>query len=109
MKFGDDWTGVFIRGDDAHNFAVYLDQILDPHRQEKLSTTERAVLEGLLSDLRATDERQGPHADLQRLQAWEACLPVVPIVAEKPEICGGCSRPLGPQGCDGRCYNGRAP
>jgi hypothetical protein len=55
MQFGDDWPGVFIRGDNAMSFAVYLDHILKFVSDEEWLT--KSVLTGLISTLRSCDAR----------------------------------------------------
>lgn len=48
MKFGDDWTGLFIRGDNAAAYAMYLDDVLNSiSRGEKPSPIYCACLRGL--------------------------------------------------------------
>lgn len=49
VQFGDDWPGVFIRGDNALYFAMVLDTAL----KTLPNTTDKIVLEGLASDLRS--------------------------------------------------------
>lgn len=55
MQFGDDWPGVFIRGDQA----LYLAHILKMHlhHPEADSMITRSVLEGLASTLGSCDYR----------------------------------------------------
>jgi hypothetical protein len=48
-QFGDDWPGVFIRGDDAFAFALYLESV------ER--TGDEINVEGLLNLLRECDVR----------------------------------------------------
>jgi hypothetical protein len=50
-QFGDDWPGVFLRGDDAMNFAAHLELLLKGEQ----SPITRAVVEGLLDDLRSSN------------------------------------------------------
>jgi hypothetical protein len=52
IRFGDDWPGVFIRGDNALAFANVLEQVLRLHVPEA-NWTARSMLGGLLSDLRS--------------------------------------------------------
>lgn len=33
MRFGDDWTGVFVRGDTAFAMATYLNRVVSQNRQ----------------------------------------------------------------------------
>jgi hypothetical protein len=53
VRFGDDWPGVFIRGDNAMNFAYHLETLLDEAEGVEHIALTMAVLRGLLSDLRS--------------------------------------------------------
>jgi hypothetical protein len=57
VQFGDDWPGVFIRGDHALDFAHHLRYMLAKIdvEQDRLSMS---VLADLLSDLEACDVRK---------------------------------------------------
>lgn len=48
VQFGDDWPGVFIRGDNALTFAISVRNVLDRHDVDGYT---RAILRGLISDL----------------------------------------------------------
>jgi hypothetical protein len=54
LRFGDDWPGVFIRGDDAANYAYHLHRVLKTRRggSDEIS---RKVVQGLLDALRSCD------------------------------------------------------
>lgn len=56
MRFGGDWTGLFLRGDDAYNYAVALEEVLG---EDRVRTPARLVLRGLLADLKSVDDRLG--------------------------------------------------
>jgi hypothetical protein len=71
MKFGDDWTGVFIRGDDAFAVGLYLRNTLDAAPPEL--GVGVMMLRGLQKKLEASDERNGVSPDCQRLRAFEEC------------------------------------
>lgn len=67
MKFGDDWRGLFIRGDNAWHYAEHLRKVLplaDPFA--------RAVLTGLLQELFNTNERMD-QVDVQLMKPFEEC------------------------------------
>jgi hypothetical protein len=49
IMFGDDWPGIFLRGDDAHVYAVGLRELLLDRPDVGLIT--KRVLEGLLDAL----------------------------------------------------------
>ncbi len=59
-QFGDDWPGIFIRGDNAFNYSLWLN-IAIQKRQETPDDSYQydvKVLEGLLSLLRSCDVRE---------------------------------------------------
>jgi hypothetical protein len=55
IQFGDDWPGVWIRGDDALGMAGMLDLALQhlPATAEADAWIGRAAIEGLISSLRS--------------------------------------------------------
>lgn len=67
MKFGDDWTGVFIRGDNAAGYAMalacVLDGVPDPFAP--------AILRGLLATLRNSNELLVDGSDTQIMRPFE--------------------------------------
>lgn len=67
MKFGDDWTGVFIRGDNAFGYAFALQSVLDG----TADPFAPAILRGLLATLRGSDERTSHLSDTQLMKPWE--------------------------------------
>lgn len=77
MQFGDDWTGVFLRGDCAGPFAMSLRSLLlmmekgvEPHP----ITVE--MIRNLARALEYADERGNyPGAQVQKLKPWKECLP----------------------------------
>lgn len=54
IQFGDDWPGIFIRGDNAAHYALWLDMFL---RRGTCDEIGKAVLRGLVSQLRSCDVR----------------------------------------------------
>ena len=52
-QFGDDWPGVFIRGDCAFGYAMYLRNFINNEKDE----ISKASVFGLLSLLESCDER----------------------------------------------------
>lgn len=69
LRFGDDWAGVFLRGDYAGPMAMYLTQFLQTGR---LGPIERACLAGLADTLAGSDER-GSLDGLQQLPDFALC------------------------------------
>jgi hypothetical protein len=70
VRFGDDWPGTFIRGDNAFYYAMSLRQVihglktaLPDHYQAGLAIQISAI-EGLASDLEASDQRNIPKEQL---------------------------------------------
>lgn len=52
MKFGDDWTGLFIRGDNAMYYGVVLENVLsDITAGRKTNIIYLSILDSLKSDL----------------------------------------------------------
>lgn len=81
MAFGDDWPGVFIRGDNAGYYAMILKQFLDDPDSLKANGIYKSVLEGLVSVLggsRVTDA--GDPTDCQYIKPFED------VVTDKPDL-----------------------
>jgi hypothetical protein len=74
MQFGDDWPGVFIRGDNALHYALELHGAIKALRKVDYSPFQLGVLEGLLGTLQASDVRGGA-TDIQILRPFPHCLP----------------------------------
>ena len=68
LQFGDDWPGVFIRGDDAFFFMAGLNSLLQTLGPPSGSIfIQRRVIEGLIELLGSCDVRTNPapqHAQL---------------------------------------------
>lgn len=69
MKFGDDWRGLFIRGDDAFNFAGQLRRVLELGNVPAIAAH---VLRGLLDLLESSDERKAAEG-VQKMKAFTEC------------------------------------
>lgn len=67
MRFGDDYSGVFIRGDNALGFAHELGCVV-----KQLGFAPG--LRKLLQHLRSCDDTAGPPEGLQRLKPFEECV-----------------------------------
>ena len=63
IQFGDDWPGVFFRGDTAIGFAHQLQRVLESEALAAVMTDDvriaLAVLGGLMSELQSCDVRRG--------------------------------------------------
>lgn len=56
MRFGDDWAGVFIRGDNAGPWGMYLGMAIDRPEQEGVNVTALLSLRGLQRTLSSCRE-----------------------------------------------------
>jgi len=87
MQFGDDWPGVFMRGDNAVTASILLLEALSKiQRTGVLDALELAQLHGLARDLGSADVRAG--APVQQLQSWDQCvrLGTMSKTTEGPEL-----------------------
>ena len=57
IRFGNDWPGFFIRGDDAHSYANHLSNIIS----DSPNSLASEVLRGLLSQLIRSDLHHSEH------------------------------------------------
>lgn len=72
MQFGDDWPGVFIRGDNAFHFAMELRAAMDALKESDYPPFRLAVLAGLAGTLECSNVQGGHKADdLQLLRPFE--------------------------------------
>lgn len=69
MKFGDDWRGVFIRGDNAFGYAMDLRHVLDTC---EIDTLTKIGLKNLLELLASSDERV-EKASVQIMKPFAEC------------------------------------
>lgn len=77
LRFGDDWPGVFIRGDNAAHYAHALDVVLayldkQPVGDGELSPIMVEVVRGLQSDLLSCDIAKRPA--VQACHVFERCV-----------------------------------
>lgn len=78
VQFGDDWPGVFFRGDNALHFSLILGEFLRDHGDEGIQTE---VLKGLASELLAC--RQGSPQTPELLRPYHECVAGERMVPEK--------------------------
>lgn len=82
MRFGDDWTGIFIRGDNAFGHAIGLQQILFCLETGRPLATYHALM---LKSLRELLMKSNEHAEgfdkdsIQRLREFDNCLCPAPV------------------------------
>jgi hypothetical protein len=74
MEFHGDWRGVFIRGDNAAYYAMILEQLLEKEDKNFYAI----VLNGLVSDLKGSDQSGKPEL-LQRMKPFEECVYAVEL------------------------------
>lgn len=73
VQFGDDWPGIFIRGDNALYFALALGQMVDAMPTEgNPAIINKAVLDGLRATLASCDVSLKP--DIVKLRPFAECL-----------------------------------
>jgi hypothetical protein len=73
IQFGDDWPGLFLRGDDAFFYAQLLDELLAALKEgREAGSVTREAIEGIKEFLLSVkvDEAQTP----TKLQPFEKCL-----------------------------------
>lgn len=68
MQFGEDWTGVFVRGDEAHHFAHTLREIMTENPRD-FDRMQRGVLERMADLMESCENVDGD----QRLKPFEEC------------------------------------
>lgn len=73
LVFGADWPGLYLRGDDAFNYSVHLEHVLDVLNQDDANTISVHVVRGLLHDLKSVDVRN-TKVQRQQLKTARACL-----------------------------------
>ena len=75
MKFGDDWSGVFIRGDAAFAFAQALEAVIAVYAEESDGCDEvmitREQIENLADLLRSAAEKS--NAEPQAMKPFDEC------------------------------------
>ena len=77
MRFGCDWAGCFIRGDNAFNFASHLSEMIEAFEEDK--DIEPIVInecQGLLNLLRSSQESEVSKKpdSIQKLKPFDECV-----------------------------------
>jgi len=77
VVFGEDWPGVFIRGDDAFNYAIQLAHLLDVLHgsEDPIVLLALNTMDGLRQLLLSCEVR--PEMDVLKLKDAQSCLPPV--------------------------------
>lgn len=73
MRFENDWTGFFIRGDHSCYYAFVLKQVLKRFGDQLDSINERAPLESLVIDLSSSNEFN-EYREVQEMKKFEECI-----------------------------------
>lgn len=73
MRFGDDWTGVFLRGDWAGPHAMYLRQVLDDVAAGKEPDGMALFYAGCIVRMLAGCDERGEPEDVQVMRPFEEC------------------------------------
>lgn len=60
MQFGDDWPGIFVRGDDAFAFAMFLEDIARELAKAGSRSLASMQLRGLIEMFKSSDIRKNP-------------------------------------------------
>jgi len=75
MQFGNDWRGVFIRGDNAAYYAIIIKLALEHHQELKKDVNTLWALEELLKVLENSNERTHLNEDgVQKMKPFEECV-----------------------------------
>ncbi len=78
MRFGSDWTGVFIRGDNAayyaHHLRTLIDLIKNPLPNVSTAGFAEVTLNGLVSDLESCIHSPGQEPEAQVMKEFEECI-----------------------------------
>jgi len=72
MKFGDDWTGLFIRGDNAMVYKMLLDIVCGKLNKVNLGAIEWAQLQGLIDLLSSAGEHR-KNNEKQIMKEFDEC------------------------------------
>jgi hypothetical protein len=67
IKFGSDWTGIFLRGDNAAHYASAIDAVLSGEPVDSNYIALKSLLQILDSS------REGPGCDPVKLKQFEDC------------------------------------
>ena len=76
MAFGDDWPGLFLRGDVAMGYAMAVEQAYKSLRERGLSEMSLLAIQlrDLASDLRMCAIGEHDEDEVQRAKSWEECV-----------------------------------
>lgn len=73
MRFGDDWTGVFLRGDWAGPHAMYLSRVIEDIKAGRQPDVRSLIYAGYIVEMLAgSDERAG--GEVQQMRPFAECV-----------------------------------
>ncbi len=70
MQFGEDWPGLFIRGDNCFYYAIHLEELLKSIPDDAPVGLNILILQGLLQELQSS---RVPVKNVQQLKLFEEC------------------------------------
>ena len=77
MKFGDDWTGVFIRGDRAFGLASILETLKQGMEEGQMDSSQMkiaiATLHSFVQLLHSSDENNPTNYNVQKMLPFGDC------------------------------------
>jgi hypothetical protein len=83
ISFGDDWPGLFLRGDDAMGYAIQLQYILDVVDEDDIDAISLHIVRALLHHLKSVDFRNDK-VQRQQLKTARECLVSTPTLPGPP-------------------------
>jgi hypothetical protein len=86
IVFGSDWPGLFLRGDDAFNYSIHLQNLLEVLDEDEASVISVHVIRGLLHDLKSVDIRNTKVERLQLKTARECLMGPPTLPGPAPEL-----------------------
>jgi hypothetical protein len=77
MQFGEDWPGIFIRGDNALALMLAIDGVLLAKEGQPEDVFAKMQLKSFRDTLMGCDDRlvgHDPNTEVQMLKPWDECL-----------------------------------
>jgi hypothetical protein len=83
VKFGEDWTGIFIRGDNAMYYSMLLLNLINELElinksksidDQNVDLIHLLTLKGFANLLGSINENESYNRDIQKLKEYEQCL-----------------------------------
>lgn len=83
IVFGNDWPGLFLRGDDAMGYALQLQYVLDHVDEDNVDAISLHIVRALLHALKSVDFRDD-RVQRQQLKTARECLVGTPTIPGPP-------------------------